>query len=394
MKKIMTALLASATLLLNGCEAVRNDLHRPGGVFGRAADRHMFDASSSKQLQVLRATIVLAMVARAGTVYAHDGAESDAFANALVSAADEVNSLAGHLAEDRDAWKNGAPPPDACIIPPASRKSAQPKSTTKVDKDQTRAEQAAQQADAAADRAQASADASESWAEAAERSKIDAAASAKQSATAAREAAKEAVAEALAKADPAAVAAADAPDAYKQKRCQAFAVNFESDMPLMERALFRVTVQALPQDLAKNFIKSLQGTNLLVAVWDGARLALAAIDGLHNAAAVNRTALEIEGHQSYKCGSSSLATVKDAFGCLGLSDDYAFVAAPAPDYAPRVDPRALDALMLNIEQSCLMLPLNTDQFKNDAKATLSDVRAKREAVCHKIGFAPKRRFTF
>lgn len=63
-------------------------------------DKRMFDASGSKQLQLLRGSIIVAMAARVGNASARDGREADAFVEYLQNAADEINFLAAYAYDD------------------------------------------------------------------------------------------------------------------------------------------------------------------------------------------------------------------------------------------------------------------------------------------------------
>jgi hypothetical protein len=80
-------------LIESGCSAVRDELRHPGGYTGSLLDRRTFDSSQSKQLQLLRATLMIAMAARIGerSVSPEDG---DAFARQLAEASREVGYAA------------------------------------------------------------------------------------------------------------------------------------------------------------------------------------------------------------------------------------------------------------------------------------------------------------
>lgn len=86
-----------AACLTAGCSAVTKELRNDGGVGGAYLDKRMFDASGSKQLQLLRATMIISMASRVGTATVRDGREADAFVDYLQNATEEVNVLAGHL---------------------------------------------------------------------------------------------------------------------------------------------------------------------------------------------------------------------------------------------------------------------------------------------------------
>lgn len=96
MRKIATLLASTSLLLTSACGAIRHDLQHPGGYPGYLLDRHSFNASSSKELILLRATIVLAMAARMGQATMR-GEDADAFALSLSAAAREINFAAADL---------------------------------------------------------------------------------------------------------------------------------------------------------------------------------------------------------------------------------------------------------------------------------------------------------
>lgn len=104
MRRITAALLCGTLMFNSGCGMIRDELRHPGGYTGSMLD-HTFDASRSKQLQLLRASLMIAIAARIGesTVEPEDG---DAFARLLAEATREVNFAAadagfGTMVDDR-----------------------------------------------------------------------------------------------------------------------------------------------------------------------------------------------------------------------------------------------------------------------------------------------------
>lgn len=94
MKRRLAAAVLAGSLVFNaGCGAIRNDLRHPGGYPGRQMDKRTFDASQSKQLQLLRATLVIAIAARIGE-QSVSPEDADVFARQLAEAAREVNYAA------------------------------------------------------------------------------------------------------------------------------------------------------------------------------------------------------------------------------------------------------------------------------------------------------------
>jgi hypothetical protein len=72
------------------------DVRYPGGYPGYLLDRHSYNASSSKELILLRATIILAMAARMGQATVR-GEDSNAFSQYLASSAREINYAAADI---------------------------------------------------------------------------------------------------------------------------------------------------------------------------------------------------------------------------------------------------------------------------------------------------------
>lgn len=93
MPKFKGFLLCGALVLSSGCSAIRNELRHPGGYPGALMDRRTFDASRSKQLQLLRATMMIAIAARIGE-QSVEIEDADAFARQLAEASREVNFAA------------------------------------------------------------------------------------------------------------------------------------------------------------------------------------------------------------------------------------------------------------------------------------------------------------
>ncbi len=93
MRRVTFALLCSALSVNAGCSTIRDEVRYPGGASGRVLDSRTFDASRSKQLQLLRATLAIAIAARIGegVISPEDG---DAFARQLAEASIEVNYAA------------------------------------------------------------------------------------------------------------------------------------------------------------------------------------------------------------------------------------------------------------------------------------------------------------
>jgi len=87
----------AACLFLSGCNPILQDIRHPGGYPGYLLDKNGFDSSGSKQLQLLRAQIVLSMAARMATMTVQDGGDANAFAQYLGAAVDEINYSAADV---------------------------------------------------------------------------------------------------------------------------------------------------------------------------------------------------------------------------------------------------------------------------------------------------------
>lgn len=93
MKVLISLMAGSALVFTSGCAAIRNELRHPAGQVGKLMDDRTFDASRSKDLQLIRAAMLIAIAARvgAGSVEAEDGG---VFAGQLADAATELNYAA------------------------------------------------------------------------------------------------------------------------------------------------------------------------------------------------------------------------------------------------------------------------------------------------------------
>ncbi|MBM3928208.1 MAG: hypothetical protein FJ335_07105 [Sphingomonadales bacterium] len=90
MHRRFSCLLVSGALVATACTPVLKEVRHPGGYPGHILDKRMYDASASKQQQLLRATIVLVMAAEMSRVTVK-GEDSDVFARHLRSAVTEIN---------------------------------------------------------------------------------------------------------------------------------------------------------------------------------------------------------------------------------------------------------------------------------------------------------------
>ena len=89
MKRIMTCVATATLIIESGCTPVVKELRYPGGYPGYLLDKRTFNTSGSKQLLLLRATLILAMAAEMSRVTVK-GEDADAFAKHLAAAARPV----------------------------------------------------------------------------------------------------------------------------------------------------------------------------------------------------------------------------------------------------------------------------------------------------------------
>lgn len=101
MKKLVGSSVSLALLLTSACTPILKEVRYTGGYPGHLLDKRTFDASGSKKLTLLRATIILAMAADMGrtTVSGQDG---DSFAQLLASATKEINYAAADIYKASD----------------------------------------------------------------------------------------------------------------------------------------------------------------------------------------------------------------------------------------------------------------------------------------------------
>ena len=97
MNKIAAGLISGCALLSACTTPIVKEVRYPGGYPGHLLDKRTFDASNSKSVQLLRATIIVAMAARMATATIRDGKDADAFADYLVAATTELNHSAANI---------------------------------------------------------------------------------------------------------------------------------------------------------------------------------------------------------------------------------------------------------------------------------------------------------
>ena len=324
MKQLALA-ISTFSMLLSGCTFAAKDLRSTAGGVGSIFDRHYFDASASKDLVLLRASLVVAMVARGGTVYARDPHDGAAYVDYLVGTADELNILASHLysygegsgfacqlplAKDYHAkWSPGDVIGDANYASPSDKKERQP-------------------------------------------------------------------------------------DAFG---CLTYRANFESNLPIIERKVFKLVGVSLPRKEAEKFADALTSGGIVSKISAALAFASKSAEGLHSGAAVHRTSLEILARQ-YKadarhCDKSEFETVTDAAVCLDIPSDQLWIGRrdQRDHYHLRVMPQTFSAIMANIRESCKIvsgsaidISLDNDKIEEDKSRVLKK--------CNSIRFVPHPRW--
>lgn len=355
MRRHCLSLLASASLVLGGCQAVVRDFRHPGGYPGYLLDQRTFDAAHSKQLQLLRATIIMAMAARMAHVTANSPDDADAVANYLGATADEINFTAANIF-DSNIGGILAPP---CAIFETSA-PAKPQ------------DYAVQLADAVSQARGYAADARQ----AAEQSK--------------------AAYNALANGKGQLSVAPIPTPAVHSGACPGYYVNFEADVPLVENRLARLMFATLPQEQIKDFASDVAKGNILGGAWKAIKILVVGARGLHQAAGTYRSGQEALAVNFTKndCAKEwdrdeTKMTVENAVACLGLEPDQFFGIHPNErkgDQMPHtVSVRTFEAVMAIARTSCVSLPLGTA----DARAkSLYDSRKARYEACGKLYFKP------
>jgi hypothetical protein len=163
--------------------------------------------------------------------------------------------------------------------------------------------------------------------------------------------------------------------------CRSYYVNFEADVPLLEARIVRLTLAALPENRAREFLEDVTKGDVLGAAWSAIRAAGEAASGLRRSAAVYRSNLELAAVlNSCKDFSQNTDTVGEAAQCFNLPMDQLFTDNRVK-ITGVVNESAFHSVMLLAETACARLPLNTD----------SDLEGRvkiRNAACQKARWSP------
>lgn len=167
----------------------------------------------------------------------------------------------------------------------------------------------------------------------------------------------------------------------RDRRCRAYSVNFEADVPLLEARVIRLMLASLPENRAREFLQNVTKGDVLGAAWNAIRAFSEAAGGLRRSAAVFRSTLELSAVLK-PCENfvEATDTVKEAAGCFQLPPDKLF-AKERVKLTEKVLLGAFKAMLLLAETSCASLPLNSEGD------LLSKAEVRNDA-CEKVRFEP------
>lgn len=363
-------------MALQGCAAITRDLRHPGGAPGRFLDKRTFDASDSKEVQLLRFAIVLAMAARMSGETVRTTEHAHAVAEHLAATANEINRTAANLY-----------PVEGAVMPgPCSIRDMPSPPLTLAPRDQVAS--LANRLDAAV-------------------AKAELAAQKAAHAEAAAVAADLSIRQGIQGKTINLVAGAGPPPppptiAAPTHDCNGYFVNFEADVPLIEYPLINLVLATLPRDQLKDFADDLEKGNVLGGAFSLLKVVFIGVKGLHTAAGTYRTAQEalvVNGVDCSRLAKKTFveerSTVKLAVACLGLSPDTLF--GPHPDEVTGeqitgdISAKTFEALMFIARTSCVRLPIGAGD--NDI-VKLTALRKQRQELCGQLYFKPIKRIDF
>jgi hypothetical protein len=170
--------------------------------------------------------------------------------------------------------------------------------------------------------------------------------------------------------------------------CQAYFVNFEADVPLLEGRIVRLMVASLPEDRAKKFLEDVAKGDVIGAAWSGIRTLATSANGLRHSAAVFRSNLELAA--ALNCATTynqEQDTVQTAANtCFSLPADKIF-SDKRITLTGIVPKNAFESVMLIAQTSCARLPLNTD---GGAAAGLTRRNTQCDLILFKPAYRPAR----
>lgn len=389
------ACIVASSSLIGACTLPRMELRHSGGYPGSVLDRHFFNASGSKELQLFRMTILVALASRVSVASIRDGQEAEAYIRYLQNATNEINYLAAHLygaqstagarliacrlPMERNATLVGVfnqiPAP---VVPPSLPTGGA----------------------AASPVTEAAAAATVPMP--ADRSPLPS------------------VPPSVNTPPAAAAAAAAAAGTPAVEPCATYEALFESEMPDLEYKVARLLLASLPQEQASELAGAIRSGNLFTVAWRLLRLAAASVDGMHRGAAVYRTAQEVLAAAVLEDAATAprwegcamdltrqpddrrteiervrrpedvrLPSVEYSSGCLGRSllylfDDRARANVTLPYH---VRPYSFQTLFAVIYTSCRMLPRVIPEENSPAREI-----PDRSAACGRMVFSPQLRY--
>lgn len=171
--------------------------------------------------------------------------------------------------------------------------------------------------------------------------------------------------------------------------CEAFFVNFEADVPLVEARILRLMIAALPEEQARKFMENARNGNVMGAAWSAIRTFAAAIDGLRHSAAVFRSGMELTAE--LYCPNESDGFSAQTGTVMGASRDCFRLSLnsllPADNIVieNHINEGAFHPLMLIARTSCVRMPISGNN--NDIQVSIN----RRVDSCKKIVFEPQYR---
>jgi hypothetical protein len=360
MKRTALAALVSASMTVGGCNMVLREVRYPGGYPGYVLDKRTFDASENKSLQLLRASILVAMAARVGESNV-DAEDADAFAKQISDAVREVNHAAFTLGYGDPRVPKSGGETKLTLADGAGHELTQEEAAKRDERKNhacsTLGIRLTDASDATTPRFLPSAGATQ-------------------------------LRQAMAEAD--------------YGKCGDYYVNFEASISRIEARVIRAMLTALSTDQARKFLDKVGEGDVLGALVSLLKFGGSMAGSFHRGAGVYRSGVEslVAGldrcdfnRQSFNGAYANLSRFNEwdghtlqAAACLGLSRDSLFEGEEiaAQELAHRVRPGALHAMLLIARQSCVGLPLANPPTVEE----LVESRKKRKEACDSIIFDP------
>jgi hypothetical protein len=187
------------------------------------------------------------------------------------------------------------------------------------------------------------------------------------------------------------------PGEAPKENCTGYFVNFEADVPLVERRLLNLLLATLPRDRIRKFVDDITKGNFIGGSWNALRAFKDATGGLHVATGSYRTGQEVlvANIKVNPCAdgkNETTRTVKDAVACLGLEPEILFGQHPNErkgDKLPKeISDESFEALFQLARTSCVRMPFGDSQ---DGMKRLKEAAERRNRLCGGIVWEPKPR---